>query len=69
MVCRMCSKADETLFHIVNCGQEEEVDTSIVYDDHQYISYEKRLRLSTIASRIDRFLDEVKERKEDGTNR
>ena len=64
MVCRMCKNADETLEHIVNCGCEEKIDVSVLYSDITDFPYEQKLLFITIATRINRFFEEVKEKKE-----
>ena len=62
MVCRLCNEADETLDHVVNCGCLDKIDTSVLYSDNQEFSYEKKVMFTSIATRINRFMEEVKEK-------
>ena len=64
MVCRLCNDAAETLEHIVNCGCDVTVDCSVLFSDNLEFSYENKLIFTTIASRINRFMEMVKEKKE-----
>ena len=63
MVCRLCKKADETLDHVVNCGSEEVIDSSMIFANNVEFTYERKLLSITIASRISRFMEEIKEEK------
>ena len=58
--CRRCGQEDETLQHIVNCREEDYLDTQIVYNLDDEISYETRLTLQLISRRVNDFLEEVK---------
>ena len=64
MVCRLCNSSAETLDHVVNCGCEENIDTTVLFSDNMEFPYEKKLMFTTIATRIIRFMEEVKEKKE-----
>ena len=61
MVCRLCNKADETLFHVVNCGCDKVLDPSVLYGDYEEFPYERKLLFITIASRINRFMEDIKD--------
>ena len=63
MVCRLCNQADETLDHVVNCGCNDKIDTSVLFSENLEFPYEKKLLFITIATRINRFMEEVKEKK------
>ena len=64
MVCRLCEKADETLDHVVNCGCEKVIDSSTIFANDVEFTYERKLLFTTIASRINRFMEEIKEEKQ-----
>ena len=57
--CRLCHKEDETLQHIVNCGKEDVVDSTIVFNDRTWNTACDELLL--ISLRIVNFLDNVSE--------
>ena len=59
MTCRLCQKEDETLHHIVNCGADEVVDISVVFDGGDEDMNNQSLKLVTVAKIIN-FLDKVK---------
>ena len=64
LICRKCGNADETIEHIVNCGFQEEIDVSVLYSDIMDFPYEQKLVFITIATRINSFFEEIKEKKE-----
>ena len=68
MICRKCGEEDETLEHIVNCGKEHTVDTQVIYDAAENFSYDIKLQLIVLSSRIENFLEEFKEPREEQLN-
>ena len=61
MICRRCLKADETLHHVVNCGYDVILDPGILFVEDDDFSYERKLLFTTIASRLKRFMDDLKD--------
>ena len=59
MVCRRCGKEEETLQHIVNCGQEHKINSAEILDSNNF-TYDKQLMFTRIAYRINTFIEEVK---------
>ena len=59
MVCRRCKKENETLNHVVNCGYEHEINACEILDSGE-LSYERKLMFTSIALRINNFIEEVK---------
>ena len=51
LLCRRCSKEDETLQHIVNCGHEHAINSVEIMDTDDF-TYEKKLMFMRIACRI-----------------
>ena len=64
MVCRLCNNAAETLNHVVNCGCQVTIDPSVLFSENLDLSYENKLIFMTIASRINRFTEMLKEKEE-----
>lgn len=60
MVCRRCKAENETFTHIANCGYEDKVDASIIFNMRQF-TYDTKILLIIIANRVQDFLEEVNE--------
>jgi hypothetical protein len=58
MKCRKCGCGDETFLHVVNCGQKEIVDGSLVNTTADF-TYDMKVKLGIIANRVIQFLEEV----------
>ena len=57
-VCRWCNLEEETLSHIINCGQDVKVDL-IDINELDNINPVKEAELISLAVRVDQFLDLV----------
>ena len=53
-------KEDETFDHIVNCLHDDKIDPSVIYIVEDEVTYEMKLQLILIASRVSSFIDEFK---------
>ena len=58
--CRRCGSQDETVEHIVNCNEQIHLDTSVLYNMEEKISYDTILQLTLISRRITDFIEEFK---------
>ena len=44
-VCRQCKEEEETMEHIVNCGYADKIDSSVIFEVDEKISYNTKLQL------------------------
>ena len=59
MKCRKCKEEDETFTHIVNCGYDDKVDTSII-NETSHFTYDTKIKLGIITNRALDFFEEIK---------
>ena len=59
-LCRRCGEEDETMEHVVNCQNDEKLDSSIVYNMEDEMTYDTKLQLILITTRINDFIEEYK---------
>ena len=58
--CRRCGKEDETVEHIVNCGEDVHLDSSVINSMEDKICYDTCVKLTLISRRINDFIEEYK---------
>ena len=59
-LCRRCGGDNETIHHIVNCQYDDKVDASIIYQMEEELTYDQKLQLILLSTRINDFIEEYK---------